>query len=218
MKFINRLRIGKLFVQLVFNPKNTELIFEGVRIVSADGDDKLFKEIETTYLSSQDFLDLYESRYNPVPPKLEKLKSYAPGTFGRALYQHLSDHNLSLEIFPRFEFHRPIEFLSLRAYQDHDLWHVLLGRSVEIEDELAVQAFGVAQYGSPVASLLIAGGLLHLLWKSPMRAAKALEGISANYQLGKRAKLLVGLKLQDLFDLPLPEARRFCGLEIGVTN
>ncbi len=212
MKIYNRLRIAKLLLQLVINPKRTDLIFKGVQIVTEDGDQKIFSAIEKKFENNHDFQENYRNRYNPDPPTNEELSHYPPGSFGQALYQHLHSNNLSLEIFPRFECRRPIEYLSLRIYQDHDLWHALTGYGVSIEDELSLQAFGVAQYSSPISTLLVAGGLLHLIWKNPLNAVDALRKIVAGYQKGLEAKPLLGFRLHELLDRPLIEVQILCGL------
>lgn len=212
MKFYNRLRIAKIVLQLILNPKRTDLIFKGVQIVSADPDQEIFSAIEKKFKNNREFIALYNDRYNPVPPTVAELSVYPNGSFGHALHQHLMSNNLTLEIFPRFEWRRPIEYMSLRVYQDHDLWHVLAGYGINLDDELALQAFGVAQYGSPISALLVAGGLLHLIWKSPLKAVEALGKISAGYQRGLAAPSLMGLRLHELFDRPLNEVQSLCGL------
>lgn len=212
MKLYNRLRLGKIVLQLILNPKRTELIFKGVQIVSDDPDQEIFAAIEKRFQNNQPFLAMYNDRYNPVPPTVAELSAYPEGSFGNALYQHLNLNNLSLEIFPRFEWRRPIEYLSLRVYQDHDLWHVLAGYDISIEDELALQALSVAQFGSPISTLLVAGGLMHLIWKAPLKAVHALGKISAGYQRGLQANSLIGLRLHELFDRPLIEVQKLCGL------
>ena len=153
MKVVNRLRIARILIQLVINPKRTELIFQGVKIVTDDGDQNIFTTIENSFQDEKDFNELYNEKYNPSPPTLEELSLCSEGTFGFALHQHLKANHLTLGIFPRFEWRRPIEYLSLRIYQDHDLWHALLGYGIGINDELALQAFGVAQYRSPISTL-----------------------------------------------------------------
>ncbi|MEK7357287.1 MAG: Coq4 family protein, partial [Bdellovibrionota bacterium] len=103
-------------------------------------------------------------------------------------------------------------YLSVRMSQDHDFLHALLGRSIEVDDEIAIQAFGVAQVGSLLGVVLVAGGLLHLFRKDPRRAIAAMEGISETYQIGKRAKNLVGLRLRDHLARPIAEVRQEFGL------
>ena len=212
MKFYSRLRILKVSLQLILNPKRTDLIFKAVQIISEDPDHEVFAAIEKKFEHNRDFWAMFSERYNPKPPTVAELSVFPEGSFGKALYHHLHTNKLSLEIFPRFECSRPIEYLSLRVYQDHDLWHVLTGYGINLEDELALQAFGVAQFHSPIATLLVAGGLLHLIWKSPLKAVEALGQVSLGYQRGLQARSLMGIRLHDLFDRPLPEVQKLCGL------
>lgn len=215
MKIYNRLRVARIVLQLIFNPKRTDLIFKGVQIVSEDGDQKIFNVIENRFAENQEFQKMFAERYNPDPPTVQQLSRYADGTFGKALYHHLHNNNLSLELFPRFEWRRPVEYLSLRVYQDHDLWHVLTGLGISLDEELVLQAFGVAQFGSPISTLLVAGGLLHLIWKSPLKAVEALGKVSAGYQLGLQANSLMGIRLHDLFERQLNDVQELCGLTVA---
>jgi ubiquinone biosynthesis protein Coq4 len=212
MKFWNRLRIMKIFFQLVRNPNRTDLIFEGVRIFSNDRNQEPVKAIEEIVLADEGFRSMYIESYVPNPPALNDLAALPENSFGRALYQHMKSNNLRFDLFPRLESRRPIEYLSTRIYQDHDLWHALLGYGVEVEDELAIQAFGVAQYQSPIGTMIIAGGLLHLLGLSPKRAVLAFKKINEGYNLGRRSPFLLPVRLHDLLPRPLSEVRELCGV------
>lgn len=218
MKLYNRLRIVQIVLQLIVNPRRTDLIFKGVKIVSEDGDTKIFEAIENRFAANVDFQKMFAERYNPEPPTIDQLSQFEEGTFGKSLYHHLNSNNLNLDIFPRFECRRPIEYLSLRVYQDHDLWHVLTGYGVTVEDELALQAFGVAQYGSPISALLVAGGLLHLIWKNPLNAVEAFKKIVQGYQRGLQARQLLGIRVHQLLQRPLSEVQDLCRLALSTTT
>lgn len=207
-----RIKLLRLFIQLVINPNRTDLIFRGVDIVSKDPNQQALKTIEQHVLKNQTFRQMHQEHYIPVPPRLDALKNLPADSFGAAVYHHMRTNDLGFEIFPRSDSSRPVKYLSDRIYQDHDLWHALLGYGVEVEDELAVQAFGVAQFQSPIATMLIAGGLLHLLRKDPMRAVAAFNKVVEGYNLGKNAQFLLSVKLHDLFAKPLLEVREICGL------
>lgn len=212
MSFWNRLRLFRIFFQLVRDPNRTELIFNGVNIVSRDPENAHLKVIEQTVLAHEEFKTMFETDYMPEPPCLEQLKTLPPGSFGQALYQHMVNHNLSFELFPREHEKNTVQYLSARIYQDHDLWHVLLGYGITVEEELAIQAFGVAQFGSPIGTMLVAGGLLHLLWKNPNQAVQALRKINDGYTIGRNARFLLGIHIHDHLPKPLKEVRKICGV------
>lgn len=212
MTFWNRLRTLRIFFQLVRDPNRTDLIFKGVDIVSSDPDQRPVQMVEQAVLSNDGFRRMYEDGYMPDVPQLERLKDLPANSFGHALYLHMNANALDFNLFPRLKTARAVHYLRNRIYQDHDLWHVLLGRGVTVEDELAIQAFGVAQFQSPVGTMIIAGGLLHLLGKDPSRAIQAFQQINEAYSLGKRAPFLLAVKVHDLLARPLSEAREICGL------
>ena len=164
--------------------------------------------IEARLMHKPGFQNLYDERYEAPRVTLASLQTLPLDSFGHALYKHLHDNNLDWDLFPKIVATRPIEYLAQKIYADHDLWHTLLDYGSSVEDELALQAFGVAQYGSPLGCVLIAGGLLHLLRKDPSRAVTALEKISEGYRRGHQVPFLLGLKIYEMLDHPLDEVRR----------
>lgn len=216
MNFWNRLRAIKMFFQLVKNPNRTDLIFKGVAIASEDVNQELVKTIEQLVLSDKPFQVMYTENYIPDLPQLKILAGLPEQSFGKALYKHMNDNNLDFKMFfnqnLNLDLKRPIYYLSTRIYQDHDLWHVLLGYGTDVEDELAIQAFGVAQFHSPIGVVIIAGGLLHLLGKNPARAVDAFRKINEAYQLGRKTKFLLSVRIHELLPRPLNEVRQMCGL------
>lgn len=214
MRLWDRVKIILIFFQLLKNPTRTDLIFKGIDISSKDKNQKAFKAVESLVLSNSDFRRMHQENYQAEMPRLEKLALLPPESFGYHVYRHMHDNNLGFEIFPILQADNPIIYLNNRIYQDHDLWHVLLGYGIEIEDELAVQAFGVAQFNSPVGTLIVAGGLIHLLAKNPMRAVTAFHKLNEGFNIGKKAKFLLGVRLHDFFHLPIQELRNACQLQV----
>ena len=212
MTLWNKVKIFKIFVQLVLNPNRTDLIFKGVDIVSQDPNQPVLKGIENLVLSDAEFHSMYQTKYIPHAPALDELKNLPAGTFGRAVFDHMNQNHLDFSLWPTNQADRPIQYLSARIYQDHDLWHALLGYGVEVEDELAIQGFGVAQFQSPIGLMLIAGGLIHLMMKDPRRALKAFARVNETYALGKRVPFLLAQRLHNHFSRPLTEVRQICGL------
>lgn len=214
LSLVNRVRALHLFYQLVKDPNRTDLIFKGVDIVSSDKDQSVVNKLVDKILAHEEFRQQYESRYMPETPKLEDLAQMPEGSFGQAVYQHMKANNLDFDLFPKLRGDSIVEYISVRIYQDHDLWHVLMGYGTKVEDELGLQGFGVAQYNSPVGVALIAGGFLHLLKRDPMEAVAALKKVNDGYNVGKNAKFMLNIKLHDLFARPLEEVRALCGVTV----
>ncbi len=208
---LNRVRLLKIFYQVVKNPEKTELIFSAVEILTKSSNQaKTIQEFEDRMTAVPSFKKMHDENYTPQRVTLAELSQLPKESFGFALYSHIVENQLDWNLFPKVDLHRPIDYLTQRIYQDHDLWHVLMGYSSQLEDELALQAFAVAQYGSPLACVIIAGGLLHLLAKDPKRAVCALGRVADGYRRGQSADFLLGLRLYDGLDRPLTEMRDFC--------
>lgn len=210
--FLDRLLLMKFFFQLVADPTRTDRIFKMLPIFVRTADPRQLADFEASLLANEGFRRQWEERYVPRQPTMEELRGYGEGTFGRALHDHLAKFGLDLEFYPPMSIERPVDYLSVRMSQDHDYVHTLLGRSIEVDDELAIQAFGVAQVGSLLGVILVAGGLLHLFRKNPQTSIKAMNEITETYRLGKRAKVLSGERLRDHLARPLTEVRRDFGL------
>lgn len=208
--FLNRMRLTRLFFRLVKDPNNTELIFKAVEIVTHDRDQTVVLLMEERLLKNETFKKMYEARQVPIAPKMDYLARLPVQSFGHAVYKHMSKNELAFNLFPNIKINRPIDYLTSRIYQEHDLWHVLLGYDTSIEDELALQAFGVAQYQSPISVMIITGGLLHLFRKNPMDVISAFKKIIEGYFIGRNAKFLLDIKLHDYFEKPLHEVRALC--------
>jgi ubiquinone biosynthesis protein COQ4 len=212
MNLWNKIRIMLLFFKLVKDPTQTDLIFKGIKTATHDKNNVAIENVEKAILANDEFREMFEAHYIPRNPTLLELEVMPLGSFGRSLHQHLQSNGLSLKFYPQLETKLALEYISQRLYQDHDLWHTLLGYGITIEDELAVQAFGVAQYGSPVAVFIITGGLLHLMGKNPERAVQAMRQIVEAYMVGRRAEFLLGARLHEMLALPIAEVRRTCGI------
>ena len=203
MRILDNLRVLKIYLGLIRDPNRTELVFDAVKIATKYKDDPLAQEVIGRVMSNDEFRNRFEERYLPPWPSLEQLRECPEGSFGQAVYRHMVMNGLDLELFPRVEPHDEIDYLNARAYQDHDLWHALLGYGTEVEDELAIQAFNVAQFRSPLGILLISGGLLHMLIFHPGKAVDAIAKISEGYRRGQKAKFLLGMKLVEMLPQPL---------------
>lgn len=96
-----------------------------------------------------------------------------------------------------------------RLVASHDLGHVLTGYGTDSAGETRLLAFGLAQFGGRGYSLLtLAAGLEN--WRAGGRGWPR-ELVRA-WQLGRRARWLVALPLEELLAQPLESARRVAGV------
>lgn len=212
MNLLDRLRLLRLFIAFVRNPLDTDQIFKAAKILRKVKDSPVFKMLNDHVMAKPDFRERYEEKYLPAWPVVADLARMPAGSFGLALYNHMTRNNLNFDLFPQIAVDTPVAYLNARIYLDHDLWHALLGYDTDIEGELGVQAFNIAQYRSPLGTMIIAGGLLHLLINDPLRCQGAVAKVAEGYGRGLKARFLPGLKLIDMLPLPLTEVHALTGI------
>lgn len=207
-----RFQMLRGYFRMVRYPEQTELIFEGIKLIKKLRDQSGVRAVIAQIKTHPEFVAMMESGYMPTKPDLKYLATLPEGTFGREVYNHMAKNHISFDLFPEEQPTSEIDYLTQRMYLDHDLWHVLLNLNTDVSDEISLQALNVAQLRSPFAAFIISGGILHLLRKEPLRAADAVRKISEIYRKGCNAKFLLGIKLHEMFERPLTEVRAVAGL------
>ncbi len=209
-----RYKLLRGFIFLVRHPERTDVIIEGIQLLEKMPDQSVIQTLLTGMMAHPEYKQLHDEGYLPKTPKLDALKNMPEESFGHALFEHLDSNGINFDVWPNQPPQTALQYVNRRMYLDHDLWHVLLGKTTAIPDELAIQAFNVAQLRTPFAALIISGGILNLLRKSPLDAADAIGHIASGYQQGKKAKFLLGVKLHEMFERPLAEVRHACGIQV----
>ena len=207
---IIKLKMARAFFSLVKDPRKTENIFE----IADAARDRRRKAVEISMkpiLENEAFLALWNDRYRRSAD-IKTLRSLPEGSFGRKFAHFLDDHHFQADAFPLIAPNSPLDYFASRMRSTHDLWHVLTGYETTISDELALQAFSLAQVKSPLSAMIIAGGLLHLVIFKPAEVTNAFELISQGYLRGKACQNLVTIRLEDYWETSLPEVRAELGL------
>lgn len=145
---------------------------------------------------------------------LNTLRTLPPGTLGRTFADHVADNGLDLSALPHLPAMTDTEYVRAHLQEVHDIWHVLTGFSTRVAGELGLQAFSLAQVGSPFAAGILTGGLANtLLYAFPERDVR-MRAIVRGWLLGKRARLLFGGAWALMWERPLEEIRATFGLEL----
>jgi ubiquinone biosynthesis protein Coq4 len=149
-----------------------------------------------------------------VPPLRtdQELVGFGKGSFGRAYHEHLSHNNLKAQFYRSPRVTRPLDYISLRLYQTHDLWHVLLGYDTSPRGEIEVQAFTLAQLRTPISCLLLVGGLLNILANRPASSVPVFSAAVMAHQRGQRCPFLLAYRLEGMLTEPLVRVREAVGL------
>jgi ubiquinone biosynthesis protein Coq4 len=199
--------MGKAFLGLLRNPTRTENIFKLSQLGISSPDQRSVLHLAEWAMRNDKFRVLYKERYLPELPTLEHLGTLARGTLGRELHQHLVKNGLKPGFFPSISIRSPIEYLSMRVRQTHDIWHVLCGYDTSVRGELALQAFDLGQMPSGLSALLLAGGILHTAKGSPESVQPLMHAVAEGYLRGTRAEVLLGERWEERLGEPLESLR-----------
>lgn len=194
--------------------KAAPLRIEPTRIVefNAAMDAPLRKTFENIMVERPGVAETLNSGFvRPPAMTLESLADYPKGTFGYAFYHQLADNNLSLEIIkdrPQIVFEdEKADFVGLRIYQTHDIWHVLLGYSVSGMDEISLQAFQLAQVGSASSARLLSLLIARAMFKGFYELPPFLNAIFKGWQHGRQTVQLLPIPWEELWGEPLTSVR-----------
>jgi ubiquinone biosynthesis protein COQ4 len=214
LQFINRLKMARTMGRLIEDPAQTHEIFELSRLGRASADQRPLQAMTEFVMRHSDLVALYESGYRPKLPSMSDLRAYGPGTLGAAYYAHLKSNNLQPDFFPDEGIPGILGYTILRLRQTHDIWHVLTGYGTSVREELALQAFTLAQVHNGLSISIVFGGMLHVALKNPVDIAQAMDLIVEGWSRGKAARFLPAVRWEEMFSEPLPTARAAAGIDL----
>lgn len=212
---IKLMRLASIYVRLIKDPNDTALIFKAVNVLTSNRNEEITRKLEDMAIQDESFRKMYEARYRAKPLNVEELKNLPKDSLGYAVYIHASENNLDLSLFPYVPVHRVVDYMNQRVYEDHDIWHPLFGYNTSVSGEMALQAFGCAQFYSPLGVMLISAGYLHLLGRDPLGAVNAIGLVGDAFRQGRSMRYMLGVPLHDMLHLPLEEVRAACRRESG---
>lgn len=163
---------------------------------------------------SEGFVSTYE---------IEDLMAYPPDSVGRIYGEHLTDNDYQIDIVPRFEPKSQFEYYSLRSGQTHDLEHILFGGGFDILGELVpyyarlsnIPRFLDAELAGWVNAMQLLGSTRILMRTGLHYQAAypaALKAIRGGMDVGEQSGPIYLLKYEDVFHLPVEEARKALGI------
>jgi ubiquinone biosynthesis protein COQ4 len=151
----------------------------------------------------------------PTLGRTEWLASLPPGTFGRVYHDFLAEQNLSaqglVDISRNSLGSTPDDgsdryYIGQRLRDIHDLFHVLSGLGRDELGEACVLAFSYPHQGTRSFAVIASTGAFVLARR--FRHPGVVGAIWQAYQLGKRARWIPALPLEDLLTRDLIELRR----------
>jgi ubiquinone biosynthesis protein COQ4 len=161
------------------------------------------------------------------PFSLKQVEGYASGTLGAAWRDFMVDNGLVEKLAEgyrdltddfaaqgKLDRMPPIlRYKVLRGYQTHDLHHVLTGYAATPFDELALQAFQLAQQDYPYSAMTLSTIMGHAAIVDPWLIKPAMDAITEGWAYGRRTKSIQFVAFETMLERPLADVRAEYGLD-----
>ncbi|BBD58312.1 hypothetical protein NIES2109_10850 [Nostoc sp. HK-01] len=148
-------------------------------------------------------VEIVQERYLAPPPDLTALAQLPSESLGRCFAEYIQKTGFDPNYYRPLPITDDTSYVLTRLRQTHDIWHLVTGLGSNVNGELGLQAFCLAQIRIPLPILLIAGGLLRTLFTAPDELGNLLENIAIGYRMGAKAKPFLAQKWEDNWDKPL---------------
>ena len=187
------------------NPDSLDSVFA---VASSLKDSPLSDQMVRHLLADPQFKALVDDGWRPQPIDLHELQTLPPGCLGRAYADQLIRQGITPDtLIDPSPVTNAQEFAAHRLRETHDIIHVLTGFGIDGVGELGLQGFNLAQNRSPLAAMLIFGGILNSLQKGEA-LEPLLQALARGFQMGVKADLVIASKLEDGWERPLLEWRQ----------
>lgn len=157
---------------------------------------------------------LIAERYTPPKVDIEDLLNLPEDSLGYTYASYIKESNFDPNFYRQIKVEDDVSYVLLRMRQTHDIWHIVAGFTTDVAGELGLKAFELAQTRRTMAAVLLAGGLLSTLFKSPENLDYLLDRIAVGYRMGAKAKPFLAQKWEDNWEQPLAVWRDQLGVEI----
>jgi ubiquinone biosynthesis protein COQ4 len=157
--------------------------------------------------------EIVAERYLAPPPDLKALAEYPSGSLGYEFAAYLKETGFDPNYYRALPITDDTSYVLTRLRQTHDLWHLVTGFGSDVNGELGLQAFCLAQVRLPLPIILLAGGLLKTLVTAPDEMESLLDRIAVGYRLGSKAKPMLAQRWEMHWEKPLAQWRTELGLD-----
>jgi ubiquinone biosynthesis protein COQ4 len=209
---LQSLRMVAALGEFLNNPGSLDSVFAVTRsLKSSSLSAQMFRHL----LADPAMSALVASHWRPLPIDLDALEQLPEGTLGHTYAQQLRSQGLSPEsLIDPNPISSPEDYIVHRLRETHDIIHVLTGFGIDGAGELGLQAFNLAQNRSPLAVMLIFGGLLKSL-QDDEPLEPLLSALARGFQLGLEAPCVIARKLEEGWDRPLRDWQQELGLPLA---
>ena len=197
IKLKERLQSLRLLASLAAFLKNPGSLDNVLAVGASVKDSPIAEQMCRHLLDNPDFAQLVNDEWRPQQIDLATLKALPEGTLGRCYADQLISQGITPDTL--------IDPTPVDDTRDY-ITHVLTGFGIDGISELGLQGFNLAQNRSPLAVMLIFGGMLTAL-QNDEPLAPMLRALAKGFQMGLDAELVIARKLEEGWDRPLHEWR-----------
>jgi ubiquinone biosynthesis protein COQ4 len=209
--YLDFLQAIKGAISLFRDPTRTESVYDiedGLRHTKAT-------QLAIEFIKSDPAVaGIIAERYLPPPVDLDALFALPADSLGHVYAAYIQDSNFDPNFYRKVEVTDDISYVFLRLRQTHDLWHIVAGFDTDVAGELGLKAFELAQTHRTMSLILLAGGLLSTLSKSPADLDRTLDCVARGYRRGAKARRLLSTKWEEQWQKSLNDWRTELSIEI----
>ena len=208
LKLKERLQSLKMVASLATFLKNPGSLDSVFAVANSVKDSPLAEQMKRHLLMHPQFSALVKEGWRPKAIDLTELQKLPDGTLGRCYADQLISQGITPDaLIDPSPVSNDADYITHRLRETHDIIHVLTGFGIDGDSELGLQGFNLAQTRSPLAVMLIFGGMLAAL-QDDEPLAPMLRAMARGFQLGLDADLVIAHKLEEGWDRPLQDWRQ----------
>jgi ubiquinone biosynthesis protein COQ4 len=143
--------------------------------------------------------EIIAERYMAPSHDLEVLLQYPQDSLGYTYASRLKQAGFQ-PLTAEVAIDSDTSYVENRWQQTHDIWHIITGFDTSEIGEIGLQAFYLAQFQLPLASMLIANALIATTVFQPEALSPLLSAIARGWEMGQAAKPLIAQKWEEAWE------------------
>ncbi|MDX2244268.1 MAG: Coq4 family protein [Leptolyngbyaceae cyanobacterium bins.302] len=207
---LQTLKGTKAFVTMLFDDSGSLTPVEELSTSLVDS--PAFQLAVEQMKTSPDIAELIAERYMAPPHHLDALLQLPTNSLGYVYASSMKQAGFQPLMAP-VAIESDTSYVENRWQQTHDIWHIVTGFDTSEIGEIGLQAFYLAQFQLPLASLLIANALISATVLQPEALSPLLAAIAQGWEMGRNAKPFIAQKWEEAWEKPLAEWRSELNVE-----
>lgn len=198
--FLRMLRGTKAFLTLLFDESGS---LEPVEELSTSlVDSRAFQLAVEDMKAVPEVAEIIAERYMAPAHDLDVLLKYPQDSLGYIYASTMKQAGFQ-PLMAEVAIDSDCSYVENRWQQTHDIWHIITGFDTSEIGEIGLQAFYLAQFQLPLASMIIANVLIAATIFQPEALSPLLRAIARGWQMGTTAKPLIAQKWEEAWEKPV---------------